>query len=331
MLRLGARQSSRWIRVASLRWHSTANASDPSSRFSSLDPSSPSDARRAGALLAHIAQTRRRQGDFVPKDMTADLCAAYPTWCADGKRTFLQELAGMGASDESGAAALKAAADKFMAVRFSGAAAPGSYGGAELALRSALQPGFASVLPTLVAHNNGGPGMQFVVGLREDVLSALRREDCPMLRYLDGSMARLLRAWFSEAFLEMHRVTWQSSGSLLEKIGEGEKVHKMADGRKFRDLKVRLGPGRRCFAFMHPSMPGEPLVFIHVALVPGMAATLSELDRETGSNMKGQEGEAGAAIFWSISATQPGLAGVDLGSFLIKKVVMTLQQEWPVT
>jgi hypothetical protein len=105
----------------------------------------------------------------------------------------------------------------------------------------------------------------------------------------------------------------------------------MADGRKFRDLKVRLGPGRRCFAFMHPSMPGEPLVFIHVALVPGMAATLSELDRETGSNMKGQEGEAGAAIFWSISATQPGLAGVDLGSFLIKKVVMTLQQEWPVT
>ena len=70
----------------------------------------------------------------------------------------------------------------------------------------------------------------------------------------------LLKGWFSSGFLQLERVTWASPGALLEKIGAYEKVHPT---RRFTDLKQRLGPGRRCFAFMHPSMPGEPLVFVH--------------------------------------------------------------------
>jgi malonyl-CoA decarboxylase len=301
-----------------------------------------------------MARTRRASGDFVPKAVTEDMCAAYTgVWCSSGRRAFLQALAGLGAPlDPSGLpapgesppapgaaakqSALESAVDAYRAARFAPASVAGdrdpgtaAYGAAELALRDALRPLHEDVVQQIAAHDPRGEGVKFVVGLRADALRELRRRPCPALSYLEGTLAGVLRGWFSSGFLRLERVTWQSPGALLEKIGAYEKVHPT---RRFTDLKERLGPGRRCFAFEHPSMPQEPLVFVHVALVPEMAATLEDIRRagRAGEGVAGaEEGRAGAAMFWSISATQPGLAGVDLGAFLIKRVVDQLRKEWP--
>jgi hypothetical protein len=241
----------------------------------------------------------------------------------------MQQLANVGSTvDEQESQTIHDKVERFTRARFpTSSFVPDdvdAFGAAEMDLRTALTPLHEDVIQQLVAHNPGGEGMKFVVELRGDVLAQLREQHCPKLSYLDVTLAGMLKGWFSEGFLQLERVTWQSPGELLEKIGDGEKVHRMK--LRFTELKARLGQGRRCFAFMHPNMPGEPLVFIHVALAPSMASTLHELERVVG---EGQEGQAGAAMFWSISATQPGLVGVDLGAFLIKKVVTRLQQEWP--
>ncbi|RHZ42444.1 hypothetical protein DYB26_002291, partial [Aphanomyces astaci] len=93
------------------------------------------------------------------------------------------------------------------------------------------------------------------------------------------------------------------------------------------ELKRRLGRGRRCFAFFHPSVPDEPLVFVHVALVPRLADSMTYIKEAT--EQLADEHEANAAIFYSISSTQPGLQGVDLGNFLIKQVAKRLQEDLP--
>ncbi|RHY20869.1 hypothetical protein DYB25_011525, partial [Aphanomyces astaci] len=172
-------------------------------------------------------------------------------------------------------------------------------------------------------------GMLFLVHLRADLRQVLGKtsnsKDVVVLRALDQHLQSFLASWFSVGFLRLERVTYeQSPGALLEKIIRYEAVHPVGT---IIELKRRLGRGRRCFAFFHPSVPDEPLVFVHVALVPRLADSMTYIKEAT--EQLADEHEANAAIFYSISSTQPGLQGVDLGNFLIKQVAKRLQEDLP--
>ncbi|CAM9502153.1 unnamed protein product [Ectocarpus fasciculatus] len=210
-------------------------------------------------------------------------------------------------------------------------------------LREELSPAYEALLKNVVAESDDG--VRFVVDLRQDLLEIMRRGrrrpgagagkaagPDPLLSALDGSIRSLLQAWFSVGFLELRRITFEGSGgALLEKIARYEAVHPVGS---LSELKARLGEGRRCFAFFHPCLPDEPLVFVHVALLPEVAGSMADIvnrggcgEEEEGSGC--EEDEARSAVFYSISATQKGLQGVQLGNFLIKRVVAQLRAELP--
>ena len=165
-------------------------------------------------------------------------------------------------------------------------------------------------------------GVKFVVDLRAELL-ALGRSDAAA-RTLSEDLRPLLGAWFDVGFLDLVRIDWQSPAVLLEKLVAYEAVHAI---RSWRDLKNRLDSDRRCFAFFHPRMPDEPLIFVEVALVDGMAGNVQRLlDAKAETS---DPGEANTAIFYSISNCQQGLAGISFGNFLIKRVAEQLASELP--
>jgi len=158
--------------------------------------------------------------------------------------------------------------------------------------------------------------------MRADLL-ALKSSDSA-IRGLEQELQSLLTTWFDVDFLELRQITWDNaSAALLEKLIAYEAVHAI-DG--WDDLKKRLDSDRRCFAYFHPRMPHEPLIFVEVALVNGLADNIQALLDE---NAPVQDpGTTDTAIFYSISNAQKGLAGISFGHFLIKRVAATLNAEF---
>lgn len=179
----------------------------------------------------------------------------------------------------------------------------------------------------LLRRMNLSPGgTAALVGMRKDVLGQLRRE--PALKPLDSDLRHLFASWFNRGFLDLRRIDWETPAAVLEKLIEYEAVHEV---QGWDDLRRRLGPDRRCFAFFHPSLPGEPLIFVEVALVEGLAAAVQPLlarDRDDKAQRE-RTARADTAIFYSISNCQGGLRGVSFGNFLIKQVVEELKAELP--
>jgi malonyl-CoA decarboxylase len=138
----------------------------------------------------------------------------------------------------------------------------------------------------------------------------------------------LFASWFNRGFLELRRIDWQSPAAVLEKLIAYEAVHEI---HGWDDLRRRLAPDRRCFAFFHPVLADEPLIFVEVALVEGLATAVQPLlSHDTDENVRRAQAErADTAIFYSISNCQDGLRGVSFGNFLIKQVVEELQAEFP--
>ena len=169
-------------------------------------------------------------------------------------------------------------------------------------------------------------GTATLVKLREELLPRLREE--PGLRPLDKDLHHLLSSWFNPGFLALRRIDWQTPAAILEKLIDYEAVHEI---QGWDDLRRRLAPDRRCFAFFHPGLPGEPLIFVEVALVQGLASSVQPLlARDTDEAAQRQrEAQADTAIFYSISNCQAGLRGVSFGNFLIKQVVEELKAELP--
>ncbi len=165
-------------------------------------------------------------------------------------------------------------------------------------------------------------GVKFLVDMRAELMG-LARED-PVLAALELDLKGLLASWFDIGFLEVKRITWDSPASLLEKLTGYEAVHAI---RSWKDLKNRLDTDRRCFAYFHPRMPDEPLIFVEVALTQGIADNVQLLLDETAP--MGDPDEADTAIFYSISNCQRGLSGISFGDFLIKRVVDQLAAELP--
>jgi malonyl-CoA decarboxylase len=189
----------------------------------------------------------------------------------------------------------------------------------ERALRVALEP---PRIKLLTQFNALPEGVKFLVDMRAGLM-ALARND-PALAGLELDLKGLLTSWFDIGFLEVKRITWESPAALLEKLMVYEAVHEI---RSWSDLKNRLEADRRCFAYFHPRMPDEPLIFVEVALTQGMADNVQILLDETAP--VGDPTEADSAIFYSISNCQRGLSGISFGDFLIKRVVDQLAAELP--
>ena len=171
---------------------------------------------------------------------------------------------------------------------------------------------------------NHAPGATAdLVKMREQLLSLLREN--PSYARTDFDFIHLLRSWFNRGFLVLRQITWDTSASILEKIVEYEAVHEI---KNLEDLRRRVLPkDRRCFAFFHPSMPDDPLIFVEVALTNGVATSIQKVLSESREEIDLQG--ANSAIFYSISNCQEGLSGISFGNSLIKQVVQDLSREMP--
>ncbi|MEY3887171.1 MAG: hypothetical protein RL650_1263 [Pseudomonadota bacterium] len=170
--------------------------------------------------------------------------------------------------------------------------------------------------------NRAPSGTQTIVRMRERLLDHTKTK--AGLKAVDADMQHLLNSWFNPGFLELHEITWSSPALLLEKIIQHESVHAI-DG--WDDLRRRLQPDRRCYAFFHPQLPGEPLIFVEVALVSSISKEVGPLLDKKSEALDAKKFKT--AIFYSISNCQPGLRGVSLGNFLIKRVAERILQEIP--
>ncbi len=165
-------------------------------------------------------------------------------------------------------------------------------------------------------------GIKFLVDLRKDLIGFSRGD--AELSAFDAEIRHLLATWFDVGLLKMNHVDWQSPAATLEKLVEYEAVHEIDS---WKDLRHRLHLDRRCYAFFHPNMPGEPLIFVEVALTNGIADSIQTLLDESTPDVSPDQ--ADTAIFYSISNAQQGLKGISFGNFLIKRVVDTLKAELP--
>ena len=159
-----------------------------------------------------------------------------------------------------------------------------------------------------------------IVELRQDLIGFV--DEHPALQEVDDDLKKLLAAWFNPGFLTLKRIDWDTEASILEKIIRYEVVHSIEN---WDDLKQRLIADRRCFAYFHPALEDEPLIFVEVALTRGMASSVQEI---IGCN-EPADGDMNTAVFYSINNCQAGLRGVALGNFLIKRVVAELARELP--
>lgn len=176
----------------------------------------------------------------------------------------------------------------------------------------------------LLRRLNQTPGATHdLVGMRKDLLELLR--DNPELSAVDENFTHLFRSWFSRGFLLMQNINWSTSASILNRIIRYEAVHEIKD---WDDLRRRVDqPNRRCFAFFHPALTDEPLIFVEVALSKGIPNSIDSI-LDNGEDDFDEEGFT-TATFYSISNCQPGLKNISFGNFLIKQVVQELKAEFP--
>ena len=193
---------------------------------------------------------------------------------------------------------------------------------ADLAAVEALRTTLLSPRIQLLTRFNELPeGVKFLVDMRAELIS-LKGQDAE-LRAFDREFQGLLASWFDVGFLELRRITWDAPAALLERLAGHEAVHAI---RSWQDIKHRLAASdRRCYAFIHPQMPNDPLIFVWVALTQGLSDNIQVLLKIENSEVDLEK--ADTAVFYSISATQPGLDGVGFGSFLIKRVVDRLSRD----
>lgn len=282
-----------WRRVAGL-WRDMAEA------VSGTEEDSIEDQMRA--CLAG------RGGEVSARNRAAKLAQAYLAADAAGRLDFLQTLARFDADGEAVQAA---------AARLTAAATDEERTTARARLRRALEPPRVRLLTQFTTIPDG---VKFLVDLRSELLRLAK--DQPALAALEVDLKGLLASWFDVGFLELRRIDWRSPAVVLEKLVQYEAVHRI---RTWRDLKNRLDSDRRCYAFFHPRMPEEPLIFVEVALVQGLSGNVQRLLDEKAPVL--DPAQADTAIFYSINNCQRGLDGISFGNFLIKRVVAVVSDE----
>ena len=165
-------------------------------------------------------------------------------------------------------------------------------------------------------------GTAALVRMRSDLLARMNTS----LAGVERDFIHLFSSWFNRGFLVLGRMSWSSPASILEKIIAYEAVHEI---KGWDDLRRRLDPhDRRCFAFFHPALVDEPLIFVEVALESDTPASIHPL-LDSGGGLQYADPEPSVAVFYSISNCQEGLRGISFGNFLIKQVVEDLSKELP--
>jgi malonyl-CoA decarboxylase len=269
----------------------------------------PNDAELLREQMRQCLQTRG--GEMSARGRAAQLGRSYLDLTATGRLNFLRLLAEDFDSDpldvDQAMQQVAAAPDRSARRR------------AERRLKQCLEPSRVRLLTQFTTLPDG---VKFLVDMRAELIALARTE--PGLEGLADDLRSLLAGWFDVGFLELRRMTWRSPALLLEKIIAYEAVHAI---QGWPDLKNRLDSDRRLYAFFHPRMPDEPLIFIEVALTRGLADNIQNLLDEQAPLE--DAGRADSAIFYSINNAQRGLDGISFGNFLIKKVVDDLSHEFP--
>jgi malonyl-CoA decarboxylase len=295
-----------WIdRLGNRFWSSIA---DRGRGFAALPANSINASDRARLLAdALISGRGEASGAAVARELHAVLSSLEP----HQRLGFYKYLGENFEPDEkkltAAASAYLAAPDAQTATQLADAAEPRRQ---ELLRRMNMSPG----------------GTAMLVAMRKEFLPQLRAH--PELKPLDSDLRHLFASWFNRGFLELRRIDWQTPAAILEKLITYEAVHEI---QGWDDLRRRLSPDRRCFGFFHPALPGDPLIFVEVALVKGLANAVQNLlaRDSTEAEQRARAAQADTAIFYSISNCQDGLRGISFGNFLIKQVVEELQAELP--
>jgi malonyl-CoA decarboxylase len=260
---------------------------------------------RAAADLCHALISQR--GEASGAALAREVLLAYGELDAAGRTAFFQYLA-----DEfhPEADAIARAADAYRREP-------------STARLVALARAVEAPRQELFRRLNMAPGgTAALVAMRQVLLQEMPEH--PAWRAIDADLLHLFRSWFNRGFLVLERIDWRTPAVVLEKLIHYEAVHAI-DG--WDDLRRRLAQDRRCFAFFHPALPDEPLIFVEVALVRGIAERVGPLLDRAAEII--DPAEADTAIFYSINHCQVGLSGISFGNFLIKQVAAELQAELP--
>ena len=248
------------------------------------------------------------RGEASGVALARQILECYRALSQDQRREFFRFLAEIAPEREAALAAAKA----FVAMPTDGSLAR-------------LQRAVESPRQEFFRRLNLAPGATgAIVSMRRDLLRWVGSE--PRLAEVDADLRHLLYSWFNRGFLVLRRIDWQTPAAILEKIIAYEAVHEI---RGWDDLRRRLDPAdRRCFAFFHPSLVDEPLIFVEVALMPETPAAIGEVLGEA-RKADGDLQAPTVAVFYSISNCQDGLKSISFGNFLIKQVVEELSREIP--
>ena len=185
-------------------------------------------------------------------------------------------------------------------------------------IRSSSEPKWIELFRRLNSTTNGTFRL---VKLRERIRSLKE----PDLKTFDSGLLNLFKYWFNPSFLVLEKIDWETPANILEKIIEYEAVHEI---NSWDDLRARLAPSdRQCFAFFHPLIPNDPLIFVEVALCEDIPKSIEEIIKIDRAELDIED--ANTAIFYSISNCHNGLLGISFGNFLIKKVAKNLKRELP--
>ena len=267
----------------------------------------PKTNQAAGRALALCHALLSEQGEVSGRRLAAYALSAYQSLGPEARELFFDSLAAEFAPDpkevDGAAARYRLHATSANLIRLQAVVEPPRQ---ELFRRANMAPGGTAVL----------------LDMRRELLKTLSAH--PARAGIDADLLHLFRSWFNRGFLVMQRIDWRTPAVVLERLIQYEAVHEI---QGWRDLRRRLEGDRRCYAFFHPVLPDEPLVFIEVALTRGISATVQPL-LDPGSPI-GDATEANCAIFYSITNCQEGLKGVSFGNFLIKQVVDDLGRDLP--
>ncbi|MEM8555226.1 MAG: malonyl-CoA decarboxylase [Pseudomonadota bacterium] len=265
----------------------------------------PRDDRSIEALCRDLLTSR---GEVSGVTLASSVIDAYTGLDRQGKLAFFQFLT---AEMDLDTDALSAAS-----ARYRDAPDPTAY----RALMHLAEPRRQE----LARRMNQVPGATAsLVRMRRDLLSFLA--EAPELKRLDMDFKHLFKSWFNRGFLVLRPINWESPAHILEKIIAYEAVHAI---HSWDDLRRRLQPpDRRCFAFFHPAMPDEPLIFVEVALTRGIPGSVQDLLAQGRQPLEPED--ADTAVFYSISNCQEGLAGISFGNSLIKQVAEDLSRDLP--
>lgn len=260
-------------------------------------------------LLTKCRQLLHHRGEASGLALACEVMADYQALDLPNKIIFFEALARDFGSDSD---AILAAADRYKAD-------PSSQNLADLSRVTE-----ASRVKLFRRMNMAPNATPLLVKMRGTLLNLLSEHSD--LKSVDTDLKHQFVSWFNRGFLELRVIDWNSPAAVLEKIIEYESVHAI---QGWDDLRSRLRDNRMCFAFFHPAMPDDPLVFVEVALTAGVPSAIAPLIDKTAEPT--DERAVDTVVFYSISNCHPGLAGVSFGNFLIKQVVEEVGKRYPKT